>query len=91
MARGRGARWPRGGGIIALHAAPATPHRVHGDGCWMTMRTAVHGCTGPGSNVPPAQLLGQGWGVLGWQEGGQLRGLLGEGLKGSKRDPEVLS
>lgn len=55
------------------------------------MRTAVRGCAGPGTKVPPAQLLGQGWGVLGWQEGGQLRGLLGEALKGSKRDPEVLS
>lgn len=88
---GGGAHWPRGGGIIALRSASATPHRVPGDRCWMTMRTAVHGCAGPGSNVPPAQLLGQGWGVLGWQEGGQLRGLLGDGLKGSKRDPEVLS
>lgn len=46
---------------------------------------------GQAAMCSPAQFLGQGWGVLGWQEGGQLRGLLGDGLKGSKRDPEVLS
>lgn len=46
---------------------------------------------GQAAMCPPCTAPRTGVGVLGWQEGGQLRGLLGEGLKGSERDPEVLS
>lgn len=84
---GGGARWPRGGGIIAPRAASATPHRVHGDGCWMTMRPAVRGCAGPGSNVLPCTVPGTGVGCPGMAGGRAAQGPAGGWIERQQEGP----